>query len=36
MKEVVVSPNQFAGIQNASYNIAKDAENVLRVVTEAW
>jgi hypothetical protein len=36
VKEVVVSPNQFAGIQNASYNIAKDAENVLRVVTEAW
>ncbi|OHD07536.1 right-handed parallel beta-helix repeat-containing protein [Sphingopyxis sp. RIFCSPHIGHO2_12_FULL_65_19] len=36
VKEVVISPSQFAGIQNANYNISKDAEHVARVVTEAW
>lgn len=36
VKEVVISPNQFAGIQNSSYYIAKDAEHIARIVTEAW
>lgn len=36
VKEVVISPNQFARIENSSYHIAKDAEHIARVVTEAW
>ncbi len=36
VREVVISPNQFAGMGVAEYNLARGIANAARVVTQPW